>query len=578
MPTLVIHFTGPRSTIFSITVHHGGVFTTETTKQYVGGKTDIMDGLDSDLLYIHELDSIVHYLGYGPPIDFHFLLPGYSLETGLVRLKSDGDVRAMIESLFATKMAELYVEHIGGVNFVERQTNSVEVDTDGLLVDEEVACIEGDAGQTSDESTEDEVYSDGSYDMTDDDILFETFIDDEVEYRGVGECSKKSKENVEENNVMEEIVLSDDYFDSEDETAYSSSDDDNAKVKEYQFKKFRSEHHMEDPPFELGMKFSSATALKDAVKQHAIKHRRNVKLVKNDKLRVRARCQKGCPWEIYARKVLAEESYQIRTYTGIHNCGISFTNRNINSSLIAKKYMADLRSNPSMPITAFKERVRKELKVDVSRSQLYRAKRKAAKLIYGDDIAQYGRLWDYCEELRRSNPGSTVVMDAPLDEEIGQPRFNRLYICLNACKSGFLHGWLDLRITPNNEHEFTFINDRQKGLQAALDDVFPRAEHRHCCKHLLSNFMKRYKGLALEEKFWRCVKASNVPQFEHAMECMKEENAEAYEYLAAEPARYWSRSHFKEIVKCDMVCNNMCEAFNKAILEAREKSIIEMLE
>ncbi|KAH7856160.1 hypothetical protein Vadar_033433 [Vaccinium darrowii] len=78
---------------------------------------------------------------------------------------------------------------------------------------------------------------------------------------------------------------------------------------------------------------------------------------------------------------------------------------------------------------------------------------------------------------------------------------------------------LDLGITPANEAEFTFINDRQKGLQAALNEVFPRAE-------LL----------------------------------------------------YWSRSHFKEIVKPDMVCNNMCEAFYKSILDARDKSIIEMLE
>ncbi|KAF7136321.1 hypothetical protein RHSIM_Rhsim08G0208900 [Rhododendron simsii] len=95
---------------------------------------------------------------------------------------------------------------------------------------------------------------------------------------------------------------------------------------------------------------------------------------------------------------------------------------------------------------------------------------------------------------------------------------------------------LDLGITSTNEHEFTFINDRQKGLQAALDNTFPSAEHRHCCKHLLSNFMKTYKGLALEENNWKCAKATHVAQFQHAMECMKEENAEAYVWLTKEPA------------------------------------------
>lgn len=133
---------------------------------------------------------------------------------------------------------------------------------------------------------------------------------------------------------------------------------------------------------------------------------------------------------------------------------------------------------------------------------------------------------------------------------------------------------MDCNITNQNEHEWTFINDRQKGLLLAINEEVPRAEHRHCAKHLLSNFQKRFKGVSLEDY----AKTSHVPMFEDAMEKMKAENQEAYNWLAKEPPRYWSRSHFKDIVKCDMVCNNLCEAFNKSILEAREKPIIEMLE
>ncbi|KAH7840528.1 hypothetical protein Vadar_018090 [Vaccinium darrowii] len=160
--------------------------------------------------------------------------------------------------------------------------------------------------------------------------------------------------------------------------------------------------------------------------------------------------------------------------------------------------MKDLRANPRLPITAFKERVRKELK-------------------------------NYYEELRRSNSGSTVVMDAPMDESVGQPRFNRLYIFLGSVKSRFLNGcrkiigvdgchlkgeysgqiltavfvdpnnamypmawvvaekedkdiwgWfitlikMDCGITDANEHEWTFINDKQKGLIPILNEMVPR--------------------------------------------------------------------------------------------------------
>ncbi|XP_058192033.1 uncharacterized protein LOC131309408 [Rhododendron vialii] len=294
-------------------------------------------------------------------------------------------------------------------------------------------------------------------------------------------------------------------------------------------------------------------------------------MVKNDKRRIRAKCfgsndpEKPCKWVVYAAKVMTKSTYQ--------EC-----------YLIAKRYMDDLRINPGMPIVAFKERVRKELKVDVSRNQLYKAKRKAGKFIYGNDMEQYGRLWDYCEKIRRSNPGSTVVMDAPLDEVTRQPRFNRLYIFLPAMKSEYLRGskkiigvdgchlkgeysgqlltavgvdpnnamypmawcvvevenkdtwtWfltllkMDLNNTEANENEWTFINDRQKGLLPAINENM-------------------------------------------------EEDPTAYEWLAKIPLSHWSISHFQKIVKCDMVCNNLCEAFNRAILEARDKPIIEMLE
>ncbi|KAF7112650.1 hypothetical protein RHSIM_RhsimUnG0208000 [Rhododendron simsii] len=43
-------------------------------------------------------------------------------------------------------------------------------------------------------------------------------------------------------------------------------------------------------------------------------------------------------------------------------------------------------------------------------------------------------------KLRRSYPGSTVVMDAPVDEEFGQPRSNRIYKFLGAMKSAFADG------------------------------------------------------------------------------------------------------------------------------------------
>lgn len=84
--------------------------------------------------------------------------------------------------------------------------------------------------------------------------------------------------------------------------------------------------------------------------------------------------------------------------------------------------------------------------------------------------------------------------------------------------------------------------------------------------------------MALKHKLWVVAKATTVPIFEGEMSQLKAISSEAYEWLKEKPPCHWSNAHFKTWTKCDMLLNNYCKSFNSAILRARDKPIITLLE
>ncbi|XP_062118566.1 uncharacterized protein LOC133832208 [Humulus lupulus] len=141
---------------------------------------------------------------------------------------------------------------------------------------------------------------------------------------------------------------------------------------------------------------------------------------------------------------------------------------------------------------------------------------------------------------------------------------------------------IDLKI--DNSNHWTFITDKQKGLEQALkgmwEEGIPEAEHRHCARHLEKNFIKVFKEKSLKDLLWKVAREVTIQRFEAVMEEIRKINNEAYEWLIAAGPKHWSRSHFRTNHKCDILLNNMCEAFNgtKSILAARDRPIFSMLE
>lgn len=77
--------------------------------------------------------------------------------------------------------------------------------------------------------------------------------------------------------------------------------------------------------------------------------------------------------------------------------------------------------------------------VHINEKKLTWALKKAKLAVEGSEKDQYGRLWDYLHELLRSNLGSIARMNV-IPRPESPPLFQRVYICLEACKAGFKAG------------------------------------------------------------------------------------------------------------------------------------------
>ncbi|XP_039834350.1 uncharacterized protein LOC120695103 [Panicum virgatum] len=199
------------------------------------------------------------------------------------------------------------------------------------------------------------------------------------------------------------------------------------------FKSFMPED-LNNPIFKLGMTFPSAEIVRNAVTECNLRHMVDLKMPRNDQRRIGAHCAEGCPWNLYVSKDSRTKNFVVKRYVPEHNCRRERALRRCTVAWLGQKYLDSFRADPKMTLGNFGRIVQKEWNLIPSRSKLCRARSVALRQIYGDEVAQYNHLWDYGQEVRRSNPGSTFYLG------LGDGHFSHLYISLDACKRGFLTG------------------------------------------------------------------------------------------------------------------------------------------
>ncbi|KAM0878460.1 hypothetical protein ACQ4PT_034871 [Festuca glaucescens] len=297
---------------FSLEVCHNGFFGGLGERlQYVDDTFSVFDYLSADTWSNLVLDEILQMLGClrDQKVHVYWLFPGKTLKDGLLPIVTDADMTEMRNATAVDNTQVIFVDHTNFLrtiraeivrNNVARPAPSVARPAPSVarlasygarpapLVASEatsIVAVENVEQETlleldddTDSGSDFDIY-DSDYDAEDgDDDLFIDNVDNSV------------------NDNNERVV----FVEIEDKDALDDRDlnlvDDERQQLQLKFKEFNPEVDMDSHVFKIGMKFADIEEIRQAVNAYNIKNRVKIRKIKNDRTRVHAICDEGCPW------------------------------------------------------------------------------------------------------------------------------------------------------------------------------------------------------------------------------------------------------------------------------------------
>ncbi|XP_010677753.1 uncharacterized protein LOC104893355 [Beta vulgaris subsp. vulgaris] len=123
------------------------------------------------------------------------------------------------------------------------------------------------------------------------------------------------------------------------------------------------------------------------------------------------------------------------------------------------------------------------------------------------------------------------------------------------------------------------ISDRQKGIDMALTEHWPKVGRRYCRKHLSKNWKRVFGGPLLFSLFWKACGATSKFTFKKAMEALDKVNPNTRIWLSklGEQSR-WTKWQFNPDIKSDVNKTNFVESFNATLGIDRCRPVLTLLE
>nr|KAJ0204105.1 hypothetical protein LSAT_V11C500286440 [Lactuca sativa] len=436
-------------------------------------------------------------------------------------------------------------------------------------------------------------------------------------------------------SIQDEVIdESDDENDSEsncpsEESYHSRHSSDN----EYELLNYDCETDAQSrssPIFKLNSKFPNVIAFRRALNHYAIIKEFEYVIEKSDLTRLTACCEdKKCEWRIHASVTQDGVTFEIKKFVETHSCTRSNKcgNKHATQGWISDVVTDKLKSDGDVSPANLQTWLMQTYNVNVPYMRVFRGREQAYKDMYGNWDDSYVNVYDFKQELEKRNPGSVVEIDL---QTIGDKKhFQRFFISLTACSKGFLAGcrpYIGIDAChlkgkfngvlaaatgiDGNRHMFpvaygvlesentkswtwflkllqkaigtpdglVISSDMQKGLGAAITQVYPNAEHRECIRHLYNNFKKHFRGEYFMTKLWGAARTYSVSKHDRLLNEIASKSEDAILYLNENHNKIWSRSKFGTLVKCDYITNNISETFNSWVGDIRYKPVLDLLD
>ncbi|KAJ9538584.1 hypothetical protein OSB04_031317 [Centaurea solstitialis] len=595
--------------LVSFKINHGGYFSKWPGRRYNNGKVDFVDLIDCDEFNVHEIDHMVGMLGYkgGEHMYYHFMVPETDLDFGLQPLGNDDDIRELLKYTSKYKVIDVYIEH--GMTALTNYLKSlmeVMLRLRNCMIRNLMIGMCQRLGRK---------YFDPFYGLFGerDGNLHTDMPPHNTEMQIEVAPKDETFDDFDFDHIDLEII---DMDDSDFESGEDSDFDIERRRSLHKLRKQRKKESV-TTSFYVGQLFGSKEDARNAITNHSIETRRDLWLEKNDGRRLRVKC-KGkmvviggpssvgpssdgptCPWVLYISTVKDDKSWVLKTYIDTHKCLQSRNVRQCTATFLSKQVEETIVPNPEIPLKALAEGLEKKYRLELQKSNPNTTLKLQVEVEcnLSSTTRQFKRIYIHLGGLKQGFKAigkellglDESIMKGPYPGQIltavgvdpNQGIYPLAYAVVEAETTDSWSWFLEILqddLDLNRDSNFTFITDRQKGIVPAMARVFPSAEHRFCIRHIYENMKKQWKGHVYKDQLWKCASATTAPQSKKCMDALKAINKDAHKWLNEIPYHHWSRAHFTCRAHCDVLFNNMCEVFNRQLVNGRDKPIILALE